>query len=403
MRIGKKKLAIIILFVCIIIGGYVAYCLLRPINLTLAASHPKHVLITPGQSKLAWPNTGQAAVGIQGSNNVETRGTITATQTASVAKLITCLVVLKNKPLALNEQGPSITLSPSDVAIYNSYVSEQGSVVAVVAGETITEYQMLQAVLLPSANNIADSMAVWAYGSLPNYSTSANEYLAKSGLHDTHVGSDASGYNPSTTSTAKDLVMLGKLAIQNPVIAQIVSQPAATGIPQTTTVKNVNFLLGNNNINGIKTGNTTQAGGVFVSSSYVIENYKPITIVTAYAAAKDLSAALHESLPLITSAQKNFSTVSIVKAGDKVGMYELPWGGSVQIISSGTISFNAWNDSPVIKDTSYKTIKSNSTTNTSTGTITASQKETVKSISVNLKLKISIPKPTIWWRLIHPI
>ena len=127
-----------------------------------------------------------------------------------------------------------MTITQADVDIYNRYVAQDGSVVPVTVGEKITLYQMLQALMLPSANNIADSMAIWAYGSLQNYSLAANKYVAAHGMNITHIGSDASGLAPDTVGTAHDLVLLGKLAMEHPVLSAIVGQQTATGIPSTS-------------------------------------------------------------------------------------------------------------------------------------------------------------------------
>ena len=93
--------------------------------------------------------------------------------------------------------------------------------------------------------------------------------------------------------------------MQNPVLAQIVSQPTASNIPVVNTVKNVNFLLGSNGIVGIKTGNTDQVGGVFISASRITVNTKPVVIVTAFTNAPSLFEALQDSVPLVQSAQAN--------------------------------------------------------------------------------------------------
>jgi D-alanyl-D-alanine carboxypeptidase (penicillin-binding protein 5/6) len=319
-----------------------------------------------------------------------------------VAKLITALLVLKAKPLQAGQQGPLITLTAADVAIYDHYVSEQGSVVPVAAGEAISEYQMLQAMLLPSANNMADSLAIWAYGSLPLYSQAANTYLAQVGLRQTHVGIDASGYDPSTTSTAHDLVLLGELAMRNPIISGIVSQPTATGIPLATTIKNVNSLLGTDDITGIKTGNTDQAGGVFVSASQVVVNNKPVTIVTALATAPTLALALSDSVPFIQSTHSNFQSETVTTTGAVVGRYSLPWGGSVPVVADRNLSVTAWGDSPLSVTVGLQSITNKTSMSTEIGTLSTAQLPTVTRRSVDLHLAQPIPQPSMWWRLKHP-
>ena len=403
MHTGKKKWVFSGLGLGVIVAAYCAFSLLRPIQLTPPASNQVRQTNSRVESKIAWPSSGQSAVGILGSPYIATHAVQTPTPTASVAKLITALVVLKAKPLQPGQSGPLITLSANDVAIYNQYVAEQGSVVPVTANETLSEYQMLEAMLLPSANNIADSLAIWAYGSLPAYSQAANAYLTDQALSQTHVGVDASGYDPSTTSTAYDLVRLGELAMENPVIAGIVSQPSVSGIPLTTVVKNVNSLLGTNGIIGIKTGNTDQAGGVFVSASHITINHKTVTIVTALAKTPTLAAALAVSVPFIQSTHINFDSQSLAQSGSVVGHYSLPWGGVVPIVTNQDFDVTAWNDSPLSITTSLKTITNKTSDATPIGTLSAEQVPSLPRQSVSLYLEHATGQPTIWWRLTHPI
>jgi D-alanyl-D-alanine carboxypeptidase (penicillin-binding protein 5/6) len=334
---------------------------------------------------------------------LETHGAQAPAAIASTAKIITALTVLNAKPLVLGEQGPAITLSASDAALYDSYVAQGGSVVRVNAGEQISEYQMLQAMLLPSANNIADSLAVWAFGSLPDYAAAANSYLAQAGLTHTHVGTDASGFAPSTTGTAGDLARLGELAMQDPALAQIAGQTTANGIPVVDSVKNVNFLLGTDNIIGIKTGNTDQAGGVFVSAARATVNGKPVTIVTSLVGAPTLFQALKDSLPLIQSAQANFKPATVITKDSIAGRYQQPWGGSVIAVAAKNLTVNTWNGTTVSSTIQLQPVPASAQAGQTAGTATTPKSALYDQQSVPIKLQTAPTKPSAWWRLIHPI
>ncbi len=92
---------------------------------------------------------------------------------------------------------------------------------------------------------------------------------------------------------------------KNPVIADIVSQKSAT-IPVAGTINNVNWLLGTDGINGIKTGNTDQAGGCFLfSAKHTIDGHD-ITLIGAIVSAPDLMASVNDSKPLIAAIDKGF-------------------------------------------------------------------------------------------------
>lgn len=396
---GKKRkiwpVAVVLLVVL-----YATWTLLRPLPDLQPNIGIKHLAVAAPKSKLTWPAAGQSAVAVIGAPIFETHGPQTAVPIASTAKVITALTVLAKKPLSPGQQGPTITLSATDVALYNNYAAQDGSLVPVVAGEQISEYQMLQAIMLPSANNIADSLAIWAYGSLPAYATAANQYVANHGLKTTHIGTDASGFSPTTTSTAHDLARLGILSMQNPVLAEIVGQTTASGIPQTVMVKNVNALLGTSNIVGVKTGNTDQAGGVFISASRVQIAGKPVTIVTALAGSATLYSALKDSLSLVRSAQTNFSPVTMIRAGDIIGRYQQPWGGTATAVARKTLASTAWNGSLVTAGTVLRPITVQTERGADIGAVTA--KLPGGTTGTDVFLQSAVAQPSLVWRLSHP-
>lgn len=389
--------------VLVLAAVYCAWAVRRPLP-AITASQPtvKARTSVPKGGGLAWPAQGQSAVGLVGSSPLETHGTQAPIPTASTAKLITALVVLQARPLKSGQQGPTITLGANDVALYNNYFAQDGSLVKVQAGEQISEYQMLEAMLLPSANNIADSLAIWAFGSLNAYSAAANQYLKDHGLTGTHVGTDASGLNPSTTSTARDMVRIGELVMQIPLMVQIVGQPNAGNIPVAGTINNVNFLLGSYNIIGIKTGNNDQDGGAFVSASRVKVNGKPVVIVTALMGSPTLFQALKDSTPLIQSVQANFKPAAIIRPGTVAGRYQLPWGGSVSAMADQDLTLSGWAGSDIPFTVSLRPIPADAQAGRTVGTLTVKESAVTKQISIPIILKATPSKPSLGWRLLHP-
>src|SRR5919201_989158 len=63
-----------------------------------------------------------------------------------------------------SQDGPTITLTDADVADTERRRRQEESVVSIAAGEQLTQRQALQALLLPSANNIAAVLARWDAG-----------------------------------------------------------------------------------------------------------------------------------------------------------------------------------------------------------------------------------------------
>ncbi len=394
------KIIITLVLVSVLVIGGIGNAEQR-LQKSLSSIAPHFSYTLPPATKptsLLWPSIGQSAIGATGYGVLATKGAQTPIPTASVAKLITALTVLKDKPLTGTAQGPTLVLGQSDVDIYKAYKSVGGSVAAVTVGEQITEYQVLQAMLLPSANNMADSLAIWAYGSLVAYATAGNSLLASYGLVNTHVGSDASGFQPDSTSTASDIVKLGEIALNNPTIADIVSQSNAT-IPVAGNVKNVNWLLGTNGINGMKTGNSDQVGGNFLfSAKYTPAVGHDITIVGAVMGTNSLSQAMDGAVPLLSSAQKAFSLSTVFTAGQVIGSYQVPWASSVSAVVSKDVKALAWQGQIIDKpDVVLKDLKAPADKGQTVGSINTS----LTSESSNIVLSQSVAKPSVWWRLTH--
>jgi D-alanyl-D-alanine carboxypeptidase (penicillin-binding protein 5/6) len=291
---------------------------------------------------LTWPTDGQAAVGVLGEGVLATSGTQNARPIASVAKVMLALAVLKKHPLAVGQQGPMLTITSADVELYNTYTAQDGTGLRVEVGEQISEYQALQATLLPSANNAADMLAIWAYGSLSAYHTAANQLAASIGMKQSHFAGDASGFSAETVSTPEDLVIMGEAALQNPVIKEIVAQPTAD-LPIVGTVSNVNWLLGRYGIIGIKTGNTDAAGGVFLTAATrTLANNQQITVVAAVVAAPTLQAAMISAQKLLISVYAGYKSVTVVHKGDILARYHVPWQGATVAVASQDITVFAW-------------------------------------------------------------
>jgi D-alanyl-D-alanine carboxypeptidase (penicillin-binding protein 5/6) len=207
-----------------------------------------------------WPTHGQAAVQI-GQSRVQAGPNQHAAAIASVAKVMTAYLVLRDHPLRPGQDGPTITLTDADVADTDRRRRQQESVVSVAAGEQLTERQALQALLLPSANNVAAVLARWDAGSTDRFVGRMNATARSLGMTHT-LYTDPSGYDDATVSTAADQVRLVDRAMRLPVFASIVAAPSAT-LPVAGTVRNTNRLLGYNGFVGVKTGSTAAAGGCF--------------------------------------------------------------------------------------------------------------------------------------------
>jgi D-alanyl-D-alanine carboxypeptidase (penicillin-binding protein 5/6) len=210
--------------------------------------------------RTVWPEHGQAAVQV-GRSQIKAGPSQHAAAIASVAKVMTAYLVLRDHPLRLGQDGPAITLTDDDVTDTDRRQGQQESVVSIEAGEQLTERQALQALLLPSANNIAVVLARWDAGSADRFVTRMNAAARSLGMAHTHY-TDPSGYDRATVSTAADQLRLVDRAMRLPLFASIVGTRSVT-LPVAGIVHNTNILLGHNGFVGVKTGSTDAAGSCF--------------------------------------------------------------------------------------------------------------------------------------------
>jgi len=376
---------LIVVFVTAIIN----YC--RPLpqaTATLSVALPTDV----AKPSLSWPAQGQASAAADSYGLLGTSGTMTPLATASIAKVVTALCVLEKKPLAPGQSGPTYTIGSADMAIYQTYADENGSLLAVTQGEKLTEYQALEALMIPSANNIADSLVRWVFGSQAAYKAYATQFLQTHGLIQTQIGPDASGFDPGTASTASDLATLGELALKNPVLLEIAGKRSAT-LPGVGTVYNYDTVLGVNGITGLKTGNNDADPGAFLFTANVDVNGTTIPVAGAVMGEPDLGTALHDSTQLVASLDHGFSEVSAAKAGQAIGSLRTPWGASVSIITKQSLQLVRWNANPVSE-------KHQLNASVRSGTIgslqiLAGRKQT----KTDLLLAKPLVGPSFWWRL----
>lgn len=344
------------------------------------------------QPVLDWPTVGQAAIGAPGYDVITTYGKQSPLATASITKAILALCVLDKQPIKKGETGKTYTIKADDVANYNEYVAGNGSVAAVAEGEKLTEYQALEALMLPSANNIADSLAKWEFGGNAGYAAYAANFLANHDIHETTIGTDASGYDASTTSTASDLTKIGLLALRSPILMEIAGKKQTT-LPVAGLVHNYNTALGINGITGLKTGNNDTNLGALLFTADLKVGDQIIKGTGAVMDAADLQSALDSATRLSASMQKGFEQVTIAEANASVGTMQTAWGASEPIVTSDKVQLVRWRGTAFSETHSVKTALASG----QVGSLQVSAPGA--SANTTLHLRHDIPGPSFWWRL----
>jgi D-alanyl-D-alanine carboxypeptidase (penicillin-binding protein 5/6) len=315
-----------------------AFQYFRPLPATAAAP------IVPASERLglapalSWPTAGEAALYLEGAGAIGTSGGETPAPMASTAKMMTALVVLEDRPLALAQPGPVITVTQADVATYRMGLNQGASVLPVQAGEQLSEYQLLQGLLLPSASNYADLLARWDLGDVSTFVNRMNTRAAVLGMRATHYA-DVSGFSPLSVSIPSDLVTLARTAMRQPVLAEIVAQPQAT-LPVAGVVHNLDALLGQGGVVGVKTGHTDESGGCFVvAADLTIDGVSTRIYGAVMGQPNALAGAFSATSALLRGLGPALHLRSVVRRNDVVARYGTPWGEAGAIVADESIAW----------------------------------------------------------------
>jgi serine-type D-Ala-D-Ala carboxypeptidase (penicillin-binding protein 5/6) len=179
---------------------------------------------------------------------------------ASTTKIMTALVALQYGDL---DENVTVSELAADVG-----EAEAG----LVPGEVLTLRELLSAMLVRSANDAAIAVAEGVAGNIETFVDLMNEKARELGLENTHFanphGLDATGH----FTTARDLLTMARVAMENPVFATLV-RTQTIRLPDTPDgsqriLHTTNELLGSYEGSiGVKTGYTDAAGHVLVAAA----------------------------------------------------------------------------------------------------------------------------------------
>ncbi len=232
----------------------------------------------------------------------------------SVTKIMTGLVVLE-EGVDLDEE---VTISEEA----ESYVGTTYSNVGLILGERVTVRDLLAATLIPSGTDAAYALAEYmGDGSVGNFVEMMNDQASAMGLEDTNFETPAGLDTTGNYSSARDLAAMTRVALQNPLFAEIVDTADATISTQNREIEfsNTNQLLSTYPpATGVKTGTTPQAGANLVASAEANdESYISVVI-----GAEDSEERFRASEALLEYGFTNYDRESLVN-GDEV-YEELP-------------------------------------------------------------------------------
>jgi D-alanyl-D-alanine carboxypeptidase (penicillin-binding protein 5/6) len=247
---------------------------------------------------------------------------------ASATKLMTALLALENA-----ETSDRFT-----AARYRPLPVESQLRPALRPGEEMTVGDLLRGLLLESANDAAVTIAENVSGSRRTFVQAMNARAGELGLeHSSFV--DPIGIGPGNRSSARDLVRLTLELRTHRFFRRTVARTQAVleSGDRTRTVANRNTLVGEDIVDGVKTGHTQQAGYVLVGSG---RNRDRIRLVTVVLGAPTEAARNADTLALLRWGFRQYQRVSAVKADTVYGSVPIRYrrGAQLRLVAGRDVS-----------------------------------------------------------------
>jgi len=344
-RLPLRLLAVLLIVLVLLAGaGAVKAAVAAPPALTLDRVLPGTMALPGAAPKPAWPATGEAAIEVEGLPSLGSSGPATPLPIASLAKVMTAYLVLKDSPVPAGQSGYTVTIAAPEVADYRQRLAAAESVVPVAVGEQLSEVQLLQGLLVASGNNFAVILADHDAGSIPAFVAKMQSTAQSLGMsHTTYT--DPSGLLSSTVSTAPDQLILAGRAMADPVFAAAVAM-TSVDLPVAGKLANFNTAVGSGGYIGIKTGSDSKAGGCLLFANRQSAGGHTFTILGAVLGQRPgvqntaalIAAAVGAANALVRSVTPAVSVKTVVPAGTEVAVVTNRQGKRVPVVTTGGLS-----------------------------------------------------------------
>ncbi len=409
---------------------------------------PARVVVGGARPVLPWPTAGQAAVAAPALGFAAQSGPEHPVPIASLTKLTTAVVLLRDHPVPVGGPGPTVTVTAADVAAYDRDLAGDQSTVPVQLGERLTEWQMLEALLTQSANNIAYALAVWDAGTQAAFVAKMNALAASLGMTGSHFV-DASGVAKGSVSTAVDCLKVAAAGMAIPAFRAVVAMPVVT-LPllgrAANLVPEIGLHLGSVRVVGVKSGFTAQAGGCLVLAADVTTGGRAVTVLAAVlgqpypagvpfpshshagSSTTTTSAAsappgsgpssttttaplyipdpLHDTRPvtdrLLAGAVAAVVPDTVLAGGLRVGAVRSRWGGvthAAPVVVSLPATVAGWPGQVAVVTVEHARRFSHGRRGQVVGTALVRLGD--EAVTVPLRLATDVPAPGWWWRALH--
>jgi D-alanyl-D-alanine carboxypeptidase (penicillin-binding protein 5/6) len=251
---------------------------------------------------------------------------------ASTTKLMTAYVALQELKLSDKLEVPPYSPLPAE------------SVAGLTEGERLTLHDLLLAMMLPSANDAAETVAVNVGGSEEKFVHRMNQAAADLGLDGTSYSNPIGLDEPGNYSTAQDLATLAEDLLGDKRFRRIVATPEADlksgSVPRHVVTRNT-LMLSDPTVDGVKTGHTLDAGYVLVASA----KRQGVPLLSVVLGASSEATRDSESEELLDYGFSLYRNRSPFPAGRELASATVKYGDEpLALVSRGTVQVRARED-----------------------------------------------------------
>lgn len=397
---ARRRLAVAsVLAAVVLIGMLVVSRVAAPLPAPVLDAAGSSTVVPGAPPALPWPAVGQAALAVPAAGVTAQSGAERPVPVASLTKIMTAYLVLKDHPLATSVPGPTVTMTATDVADAAADERAGDTSVPVTAGERLTERQLLDGLMVHSANNFADTLARWDAGSIGAFVAKMNAEAAALGMTGTHYA-DASGVSHGSVSTAADQLRLTARAMSVPAFAAVVAQPTITE-PGAGLLANYVSLVGQDGVVGVKSGFTQAAMGCVVLAAERQVGSRTVLVLAATTGQQGwnaLQVAQNEALGLIDAAAGAVRQRTVVAAGTPVGSLRVPWRPApVPVSAHRSVTVLEWPGATIRRSVATRRLGPSLPGGATVGTLTVS--EGAERVSTPIVTGPAVTAPGAAWRL----
>ena len=238
---------------------------------------------------------------------------------ASTTKILTAIIVLENCDLE-----DKVTASYDAVMD----IPEGYSSANIQIGEVFTVEQLLELLLIPSANDAANVLAEYVGGSVDSFISMMNTKVNELNLNNSHFTNTFGMHDENHYTTAYDLARIMQYSLKNDSFRKIAGKAScaipATNKSGTRSYSSTNDLINPNsknyykNLTAGKTGTTTQAKQCLVSSAY-LDNLELICCVLGS------ESRTSDTRKIFDYTYSNYCVKNIVNEKDIISNIEVDW------------------------------------------------------------------------------